>query len=414
MEKQYYYPANRDAEVCGIRRTKKRRSGVGVGALIASTLIAALLGGAVGGYFVTKFAETQAVKAGVESQAALPVQTEADAALAASPASFPGAEQSAPASLSKAQIIEYAAPSVAGLDTTYSQVGYSWFGQARSYETEGSGSGIIVSSDGYIVTCNHVVEDAQTIQVVLNDDTVHDAVLVGTDTRNDLAVIKIDASGLKSVTLGDSDMLTVGEDVIAIGNPLGELRGTATSGIISALDRSVTIDGSALTLLQTDAAISPGNSGGGLFNSAGTLIGIVNAKASSDNSEGLGFAIPVNSVKDIIADLMDLGYVRGRAYLGVSTQNVTMQQDFGGWGYFGGSVNCVEISKVIKGSAADKAGLLVGDLLLSVDGTEISSNSDLSDVIDAYNAGDTANITIQRGNAKSSLTVAFDEYAPEA
>lgn len=168
-----------------------------------------------------------------------------------------------------------------------------------------------------------------------------------------------------------------------------------------------------MTLLQTDAAISPGNSGGGLFNASGALIGIVNAKASSENTEGLGFAIPVNSVKGIISDLMDLGYVRGRAYLGVYTQNVTMQQSFGFGGYFGGSENCVQVSQVIAGSAAEQAGILVGDLLLAVDGKEISSNSVLSALISAYNAGDAATITIQRNGETADVSITFGEYTKE-
>lgn len=319
----------------------------------------------------------------------------------------------------KAQIAELCAPTVVGIDVVYETAvsGYG-FGQGTR-ESTGSGSGIILSADGYIVTCAHVVEGASQVTVILNDDTEYEASLVGTDSRYDLAVLKVEATGLTPASLGDSDMITVGEEVIAIGNPLGELRGTATSGIISAANREVTVETRAMTLLQTDAAISPGSSGGGLFNASGSLIGIVNAKASTADAEGLGFAIPVNSVKQVISDLMVHGYVRGRAYLGVSTQNVTLQSENNGWGgsqffgsIFGGGMNCVQVAQVVAGSAADAAGLQVGDLILAVDDVEISSNETLSNAIAAYNAGDTATLSIQRDGEKREVSVTFGEYSP--
>ena len=281
----------------------------------------------------------------------------------------------------------------------------------------GSGSGIILTSDGYIVTCKHVIDGAETIKVILNDDTEHVATLVGSDSRSDLAVLKIEATGLSPATLGDSDMLTVGEDVIAIGNPLGELRGTATSGMISALSREVTVENASMTLIQTDAAISPGNSGGGLFNASGSLIGIVNAKASSSGSEGLGFAIPVSSVKTIISNLIDHGYVLGRAYLGVYTQDVTLASDTnssqnGFFGNFFGGTTCVQIAQIVSGSAAETAGLLAGDLILRVDDTTIDSNTTLAGVISGFNAGDTAQLTIQRDGKEQTVSVTFGEYKP--
>ena len=276
----------------------------------------------------------------------------------------------------------------------------------------GSGSGVILTEDGYIGTCAHVVVGAKSIKVTLNDDTSYDATIIGTDVRNDVAIIKIEATGLTPAALGDSDMLTVGEDVIAIGNPLGELRGTATSGIISAVRRTIEVEGNTMELVQTDAAISPGNSGGGLFNASGKLIGIVNAKVSDTTAEGLGFAIPVNNVLNEINDLLNYGYVTGRAYLGVYTQNVTLRSDFGY--FFSGGTNCVQIADLVSGSAAEQAGLKVGDLILAIDGTEITSNSDLTDVIARYNAGDTATFTIQRNGSRSDVKVTFAEYAPKS
>lgn len=307
----------------------------------------------------------------------------------------------------RAQICEIAAPSVVGIDIL-SPVSY-W---GRIYEAEGSGSGVILTEDGYIATCAHVVDSATSIKVTLNDDTQYDAKLIGTDTRNDIAIIKIEAKNLTPASIGDSDMLTVGEDVIAIGNPLGELRGTATSGIISALRRPVTVENVEMELVQTDAAISPGNSGGGLFNSSGKLIGIVNAKASGDNSEGLGFAIPVNSVLTEINDLLNYGYIKGRAYLGVYTQNVSLRSDYGYWR--SSSVSCVQVADIVKDSAADKAGIQVGDLILKIDDKTVSSNTDLSDIIQKYNAGDTAKVLIQRDGKQTELSIQFGEYIPKA
>ncbi|MCL2695468.1 MAG: trypsin-like peptidase domain-containing protein [Clostridiales bacterium] len=308
----------------------------------------------------------------------------------------------------RSQVVEIAAPSVVGIDVTVPMSGFG----GRAYETEGSGSGVILSADGYIVTCLHVVDGASEITVTLNDDRPYPAALVGKDARNDIAIIKIEAEGLTPATTGNSDMLTVGEDVIAIGNPLGELRGTATSGIISAVNRPVRVESMEMTLLQTDAAISPGSSGGGLFNASGQLIGIVNAKATSNSAEGLGFAIPVNSVLKEINDLVRVGYITGRAYLGVYTQNVTMRGDGGDFfgQYFGTS--CVQVADVVADSAAERAGILTGDLILKVGEVTITSNADLSSVISGYNAGDKTVITLQRNGQQVEVEVTFDEYKP--
>ena len=393
--------------------------------LIVFMLVAVLLGGLLGGLYTRQYVG--------EQLSALNTQQTQTASNALSNATTDESDKLTNAStssfattFSKAQIIELTAPSVVGIDTYYTASGnYGFsFGNGSSDNSSqqvqsGSGSGIILTSDGYIVTCKHVVDSAETIKVILNDDTEYDAKLIGSDTRSDLAVLKIEATGLSPATLGDSDMLTVGEDVIAIGNPLGELRGTATSGIISALSREVTVENTTMSLIQTDAAISPGNSGGGLFNASGSLVGIVNAKASSSNSEGLGFAIPVSSVKTIISNLIDHGYVLGRAYLGVYTQDVTLSSDTNGGngGFFGGffssGTTCVQIAQIVSGSAAEKAGLKTGDLILKVDDTEISSNTALASIISGYNSGDTATLTIQRDGKQQTVTVTFGEYKPE-
>lgn len=194
-----------------------------------------------------------------------------------------------------------AAPSVVAI-TTETMQGY--YGRVQQSVATGAGSGVILTADGYIATNNHVISGASKITVTLSDGTQYPATLVGTDSQNDLAVIKIEASGLQAAVLGSSSSLQVGDLAVAIGNPLGELGGTVTDGIISALDRSITVDGETMTLLQTSAAVNPGNSGGGLFDKNGELIGIVNAKSSGTGIEGLGFAIPIDTAKPILEQLM--------------------------------------------------------------------------------------------------------------
>ncbi len=420
------YPTRR-TDGDGTRVLRDERRGVRASTLIICMLVAAMLGGLLGGVYTRQYVGEEIAR--LESARSQPAQAAAGASVG-SPAGEGGASpvltestgQSFAATYSKAQIIELCAPAVVGIDVYNTASGYGFgFGSGGSEKVQsGSGSGIILTSDGYIVTCRHVVETAEGIKVVLNDDTEYDATLVGSDARSDLAVIKIDATGLTPATLGDSDMLTVGEDVIAIGNPLGELRGTATSGIVSALSREVSVENVKMTLVQTDAAISPGNSGGGLFNSSGSLIGIVNAKAGSDNAEGLGFAIPVSSVKTIISDLIDHGYVQGRAYLGVYTQDVTLSSGTNGWGgnsffgsYFGGmGTSCVQVAQVVADGAADRAGIRSGDLILAVGETQITSNDVLASVIGEYNAGDTATLTIQRDGTEQTVSVTFGTYTP--
>jgi serine protease Do len=418
--------APNDAQNVSTQPKRSEPRGVRFSTLIVFTLVAVLLGGLLGGLYTRQYVGEQF--AAIEQQQTQSVNNALSQPAAEPSSDLTNASTTGFASaFSKAQIIELTAPSVVGIDTFYTaDAGSSPFGNGRSNGSNdsaqevqvGSGSGIVLTSDGYIVTCKHVVDGAETIKVILNDDTEYSATLVGTDARSDLAVLKIEAVGLSPATLGDSDMLTVGEDVIAIGNPLGELRGTATSGIVSALSRDVTVGSVSMSLIQTDAAISPGNSGGGLFNSSGSLIGIVNAKASSSNAEGLGFAIPVSSVRTIISNLIDHGYVLGRAYLGVYTQNVTLSSGTNDWGsnpfgsLFGDHTISVQIAQVVSGSAAEKAGLKTGDLILKVDDTPISSNSDLASVIGSYNAGDTATLTIQRDGVEQAVSVTFGEYKP--
>ena len=406
---------------------KRQRLSVGVGLFLTCILLTAIVG-LFAGLMISNYTHNNYVMYAEKSGTAPAVRQEAqqelrrEAAATAAPALTGGETEAAAGAAgafreiggyTKAQIVEMSAPSVVGIDTiTTATTNNFWYGYGQSYEVPGSGSGVILTDDGYIATCAHVVDGAKSVKVTLNDDTTYDAAIVGTDSKNDIAIIKIDAEGLTPAVVGDSETLTVGSEVIAIGNPLGELRGTATAGIISATNRTIEVEGQAMTLIQTDAAISPGNSGGGLFDATGKLIGIVNAKVSDSRAEGLGFAIPVNSVLDEISDLLNYGYVTGRPYLGVSTQDVTLRSRDRMW-YYSDGTRCVMVEKVVSGSAAEAAGIQAGDLILKIGEKQIASGEELSSAIGEYKPGDKATLTIQRDGKESTVEVTFGEYKPQ-
>ena len=295
-------------------------------------------------------------------------------------------------------IVEKCKDSVVEITTESVSSGNSIFGQ---YVSQGAGSGVIISKDGYIVTNNHVVSGATCLKVTTTDGTEYDASVVGKDSQTDLAVIKVDANNLQAATLGDSDILQVGDPAIAIGNPLGELGGTVTTGIISATDRQITIDDETMTLLQTDAAINPGNSGGGLFNADGNLIGIVNAKESSTGIEGLGFAIPITPAQDIITELMQNGSVTSRPALNVSLYDYTSNNQ----GQYSKYEDGCYIVQIVKNGAADKAGLKQNDRILSFDGEQIQSTSDVKNVLKKHKIGDTVKMVVERDSKKVTVEI---------
>ena len=310
--------------------------------------------------------------------------------------------------MTTAQVSEMVSPSVVVITTeqvVYSQ--WSWYGQSQV--ESGAGSGVIISSDGYILTCAHVVSGASNITVSIGDKD-YPATLVGEDTTSDIAVVKVDATGLTPATVGNSDNLKVGESVMAVGNPLGELGGTVTSGIVSALNRSVTIQGTSSTntmsLIQMDASVSPGNSGGGLFNMNGELIGLVNAKSSSSDAEGLGFAIPINDAIKVAQDLLENGYVSGRPYMGITYLAVTDAQTAAQLNINAYGVYVVD---VVQGGPADKAGLKTGDRIVSIDGTEIAQKDDLGTLIQQHAAGDTLSITVAREGQMQTVSLTLGE-----
>lgn len=279
----------------------------------------------------------------------------------------------------------------------------------RQYITEGAGSGVIISSDGSIVTNNHVIDGAQKITVNLRNGQTYDAKLVATDSKTDIALIKIDASNLTVATFANSDLLQVGETAIAIGNPLGQLGGTVTEGIISALNRDISIDGESRNLLQTSAAINPGNSGGGLFNANGELIGIVNSKSSGTGIEGLGFAIPSNEVKDVATQLNDYGYVKGRVDLQMTLIDInTVQQAF----LYSVPETGVYISKVSNNSEAAKAGFEQGDKIVSINSQEINSQADFQEATKDLSVGDNAVFVVKRDNQQITINLTLQEYTP--
>jgi len=309
-------------------------------------------------------------------------------------------------------------PSCVGI--TVSTTTVNIFGQTST--SAAAGSGFVLTEDGYIVTNYHVIEDAAkdssvTVSVAFENGDKYDARLVGGEKDNDVAVLKIEAQGLTPVTLGDSDKLVVGEAVYAIGNPLGELTYSFTDGMVSALDRLITtssynennqLETTTLNVLQTNAAINPGNSGGPLFDSYGNVIGIVSAKYTQSQSgvsaEGLGFALPINDVKNILADLIEHGYVTGKPYLGVQVTSVSSEAQR--YGIPAGAA----VSYVAEGSCAQKAGLTTGDIIVAIDDTAIDSPSALTAALSSnYKAGQTAKLTVIRQQEEIVLEVTLDE-----
>lgn len=289
----------------------------------------------------------------------------------------------------------------------------------QQYVTEGAGSGVIIRNDGIIVTNHHVIDGASSIYVRLRSGEEYSATLLGTDSVTDIALLKIEASGLSAAVLGNSDTLTVGSRVVAIGNPLGSLGGTVTDGIISALERQISIDGQSMTLLQTNAAINPGNSGGGLFNEAGELIAVVNAKSSGEGIEGLGFAIPINIARPVFEDLLNYGYVKNRVSLGVNLLDIYSDSYVR---YYGVPSQGTYINSVEKGSDAEKAGLKSADMIKTVNGVKVTSSSVVTNILKSCKIGDTVSVTVIRVKSSGwfgqyeteelNFTITLTEYIP--
>ena len=263
---------------------------------------------------------------------------------------------------------------------------------------QGSGSGIIISEDGYVVTNQHVIADATEISIVLNSGEEHKATLVGADEKTDLAVLKVNATGLTPATLGDSNLAQVGDLAVAIGNPLGqELAGTVTAGVISAVNRKMTVDNRTYNLIQTDAAINPGNSGGALVNKYGEVIGINSIKMSQEGVEGIGFAIAMSEAKPIIDDLMSSGYVSGRTYIGITATE---------------SKNGLTVYSVEPESGADKAGIKQGDFIVKADGIVVNTVNALNEIKEKKSPGEYITLTVIRNGELADIKVQLLEEKP--
>ena len=280
---------------------------------------------------------------------------------------------------------------------------------SSSGSTTSTGTGVILSEDGYIVTNYHVIEGGTRITVLLHDDREFSAWIVGSDPATDLAVLKIEADDLTGATFGDSDVLQVGDSVAAIGDPLGiEYRGTMTNGIISAINRNMSIDGRLMNLIQTNAALNSGNSGGPLINSHGQVIGINTVKigAFTDKAgvEGIGFAIPSATVTDIVNQIIEMGYVSGRPSIGFSGEGISLFYQ-----RFYRLPSGMYITDIAPGSNAEQVGLQEGDILISVDGTKVYDQSDLDTLLYGYAAGDTVTIIIYRGGYTMQASLTLEE-----
>ena len=305
-----------------------------------------------------------------------------------------------------ADVAAKASPSVVEIITEMTEESYGFWG--GTYTAQAAGSGVIMSADGYIITNNHVVKDANKIQVTTYDGKTYDATLIGTDAKADIAVIKVEADNLIPAVIGDSSKVQVGDTAIVIGNPLGTRGGSVTSGIVSSVNRQVTIERESMNLIQTDAAINSGNSGGGLFDGNGNLIGIVNAKDSGTTSsgsliEGLGFAIPVNNAIDIAQQLIDYGKVVNRPTIGVYLSQIYQSQGKYKAGLY--------ITAVIEGSAAEEAGLNAYDRIIRADGTDITDYTGLSGIMLNKNLGDTIELVIDREGEEMTFTITLNGTA---
>ncbi|MGN0607376.1 MAG: S1C family serine protease [Oscillospiraceae bacterium] len=321
--------------------------------------------------------------------------------------------------LSVPDIVNKVMPSVVGISSTFQYQYQFGFGQSQTQTGTGTGTGIIMSEDGYIITNAHVIYDEQyglasAVSVMLVDETEYEATLVGYDTESDIAVLKIQADNLTACEFGNSDDLVVGELVIAIGNPLGfELFGSVTSGIVSALNRDISINEKNMTLIQTDAAINAGNSGGPLVNSYGQVIGINSAKMSSSygsaSVEGLGFAIPITDAKTIIDDLINYGYVTGRPQFGITGENITESMA----NYYQVPVG-VYVRFMDPEGAAAKAGIQIGDIIVALQDEPVTTTDELNKIKAEYKAGDTVKVTVSRNNQNIDINVVLQEKKADA
>ena len=292
------------------------------------------------------------------------------------------------------------------------------FGQTT--KTASSGTGFVIRADGYILTNYHVIEKSTEFTVTFADGKTYDAEVIGFENEfSDIAVLKIDTTDLKPVTIGSSDSMTVGQDVTVIGNPLGELTFSLTKGVVSALGRQINTDGTPITMFQIDAAVNSGNSGGPAFDSSGNVVGVVTAKYASEEIEGLGFCIPASDAAEIAADIIKYGYVRGRASIGISGDDASEVYNYY-YRFYGNRVGQIKnllsegvyVTSVIDGSAADKAGISKGDYITEINGENISDCSEMKVILAALSPEDEITVTVFKDGVYSEAKLILDEYSP--
>ncbi len=406
--RSYYTPPQRETPPKKVKPPKEKKKSNGMVKLVCACLVCALLGGLGGGAIVAS--QISGSDGGTADYTQNGVISVAPADESPAPTVKPlGSGET----LTGSEIYSLGCTQAVAITTEITYTNY--FGMKTSVPV--SGSGFIASSDGYIVTNYHVIEDAYkggyNISVVLYNGETYKAKIVGAEEQNDLAVLKIEATGLSAATLGNSENMKVGETVYAIGNPLGELSFTMTSGMVSALDREITTSNSSTgatitnNMFQIDAAVNEGNSGGPVYNERGEVIGIVTAKYSSTGVEGLGFAIPINDVVSIVNELIENGYVSGKANFGITVTTV----DSAVAQYY----NMVEgayVYSVAAGSCSEKAGLKVGDIITAINGEEVKSSSELTNKKKDFHAGDVVTLNVYRAGEYQEVQITLDEDVP--
>ncbi|MBE6616994.1 MAG: trypsin-like serine protease [Ruminococcaceae bacterium] len=393
------------------KKKKKEKKGISAGAVAALCCITILLstaGGFVGTYFAGKITgDRQPGISNIVGSDNISMDTPVviyrdvdDVQTSVDKADGETLSFSSVAALVKDSVVEI---------TTEYNVQSTWY----NYVTQGAGSGVIISENGYIVTNAHVITGetsavADNILVRLTTGEEFTATVIGYDTDADIAIIKIDATGLSAAVCGDSDTLVVGEELVVVGNPLGELGGTVTNGIVSATEREISVNGVKMQLVQTNAAVSPGNSGGGMFNMEGKLVGIINAKSSGTGVEGLGFAIPINDALSVTEQLMQYGYVRGKTYIGVGFEVVSSSNNFY---FFYGIKPGVYVTSLVEGY--NDTVLRAGDRVVAIDGKTISTVEEIKGIVTASSVGDVLKFQIEREGKLIEVEVTCYEKVPE-
>lgn len=400
----YYVPGGRGGKPTEPEK-KPHKRGMGAAGVIALCLVCALLGGVSGGLI-----------ANANQPAAVVSETDApasDTPLVQTSPSAGGTTTSSDGAMSARDIYyDLACKQVVGIQTDITTTNI--FGMTVSGSV--SGSGFVISEDGYILTNYHVVEDAYTggyeVKVMFYDGSTYTAEIKGFDRNNDIAVLKIDATGLDAAELGSSDSLYVGDTVYAVGNPLGELSYSMTSGMVSATDRLITTEEGTMTMFQIDAAVNEGNSGGPVYNTSGQVVGVVTAKSNEDGTEGLGFAIPIDDAvriaNSVISGERSLDAETGDAYLGITPADVdSMAAQY--YGFPEGAY----VRTVTEGSAAEKADIKVGDIITQLDGYDIGSSDELRQELLFHSAGETVDIVVWRSGEYLTLSITFDAKPAE-